>query len=53
MNIVISICLAFLLMAFVFVPLGIAGAAAFIWFGDKVEALLAATQRWQERKGWW
>ena len=53
MNVVISIVLSFLLMLFVLVPLGILGAVAFNWMGEKAFDLIADAQELQKRKGWW
>jgi len=53
LDIVVSVVLAFLLMLFVFVPLGIAGAIAFHWLGDKAEEWIIMGQDWQKRKGYW
>lgn len=52
MGIFLSILLSFLLMLFVFMPLGIAGAVALSWIGDKAFDFIAAAQEWQRRKGW-
>ena len=50
MNIVIGIVLSFLLMLFVFVPLGIAGAVAFTWIGNKAFDFIADAQERQQEK---
>lgn len=36
-----------------FTALGIIGAIAFEWIGDRVFDIIADTQEWQQKKGWW
>ena len=51
MDIIVGVVLAFLLMLFVFVPLGIAGAVAFTWAGNKAFDLIADLQEWDVKRG--
>ena len=53
MNILIGICLAYLLITLVIVPISLLGVWVLSWIGDRVEDFLVATEEWQKRKGWW
>ena len=52
MATLLEILSVYALLALVLLPISVAGAAAIIWFADKVEALIAAGQEWQRKKGW-
>lgn len=51
MNFLVGVFLAFLLTTFVFVPLGILGAMAFHWLGEKTFDLIADLQEWDMKRG--